>query len=393
MLGSDRPEDRLDLGGLETAWTLSSVRSYPFSISPSEGARLRVAWLHEAPALGSDLSLDKLTADARLYQRVFGERDVLALRAGGGTTYGERAVRAVVRGRRLSRREPLRHRPHQQRRPARLPRQRLHRPALRGVQRRVPLPALLPAAGVALVPALPPPLPRLGLLRRRPRLDGGVPGRGREDRGRARRSASTARSASPCPSRPRSAWPAASTTRATRRCTSASGWRSERRWTPRPEGGIIRPPMSGALTAHDDIASPTRAPEARRPLPAGGTSRGDVPAVGDSLSSWCLHPRGASRHGVFAGFRLPSHRLEFCFVNDSTTTPVSLTGMCDQNPGLGRRSRTVAGLGWDSSREGAGRRRRRRDADLARLRAASEVFGSRPRPSRPRLSVRLLGRS
>jgi len=89
VLGSDRPEDRLDLGGLETAWALSSARQYPFSISPSEGGRLRVAWLHEAKALGSDLSLDKLTADARLYRRVFGERDVLALRVGGGTTYGE----------------------------------------------------------------------------------------------------------------------------------------------------------------------------------------------------------------------------------------------------------------------------------------------------------------
>jgi Tol biopolymer transport system component len=89
VVGSDRPEDRLDLGGLEAAWTLSSARSYPYSISPSEGGRLRLAWLHEAKALGSELSLDKLTVDARLYQRVFGSRDVLALRAGGGTTYGE----------------------------------------------------------------------------------------------------------------------------------------------------------------------------------------------------------------------------------------------------------------------------------------------------------------
>ncbi len=89
VLGSDEPEDQVDLGGLETAWAISSARSYPFSISPTEGARLRLAWLHEAKALGSDLSLDKLTADARAYRRVFGERDVIALRAGGGTTYGE----------------------------------------------------------------------------------------------------------------------------------------------------------------------------------------------------------------------------------------------------------------------------------------------------------------
>ncbi|HYN02950.1 MAG TPA: BamA/TamA family outer membrane protein, partial [Vicinamibacteria bacterium] len=89
VLGSDLPEDRVDLGGIETAWAIASPKSYPYSISPVDGGRLRLAWLHEARALGSDLSLDKVTADARWYQRLFGERDVLALRAGGGTTYGE----------------------------------------------------------------------------------------------------------------------------------------------------------------------------------------------------------------------------------------------------------------------------------------------------------------
>jgi outer membrane protein assembly factor BamA len=88
ILGSADPDDRADLGGLQTAWTLSSARSYPMSISPSEGSRLRLAWLHEAGWLGSDVSLDKATVDARLYQRVLGERDVLALRAGGGETWG-----------------------------------------------------------------------------------------------------------------------------------------------------------------------------------------------------------------------------------------------------------------------------------------------------------------
>ena len=89
ILGSDRPEDTVDLGGVETAWAFASPKSYPYSISPIDGGRLRLAWMHEAKALGSDVSLDKLTADARLYQRLLGERNVLALRAGGGTTYGE----------------------------------------------------------------------------------------------------------------------------------------------------------------------------------------------------------------------------------------------------------------------------------------------------------------
>jgi dipeptidyl aminopeptidase/acylaminoacyl peptidase len=89
VLGSEDPQARLDLGGIQTAYTLASARSYPFSISPVDGARFQVAWLREAKALGSDLALDKLTLDARLYQRLFGERDVLALRAGFGTTWGE----------------------------------------------------------------------------------------------------------------------------------------------------------------------------------------------------------------------------------------------------------------------------------------------------------------
>ena len=91
LLGSGDPA--VDLGGLQAAWSLGSARSYPMSISPSEGTRLRVAWLHEASWLGSDVSLDKASLDARVYQRVFGARDVLALRAGFGTTWGEPGFR------------------------------------------------------------------------------------------------------------------------------------------------------------------------------------------------------------------------------------------------------------------------------------------------------------
>jgi Tol biopolymer transport system component len=78
-----------DLGGLETSWSLNTVRSYPWSISPIDGGRLRLGWLREGEWLGSDLTLDRFTFDGRLYQRMFGERDVLALRLGAGTTRGE----------------------------------------------------------------------------------------------------------------------------------------------------------------------------------------------------------------------------------------------------------------------------------------------------------------
>ena len=78
----------LDLGGLEAAWSLGTVQQYPYSISPVDGARVRVAYLKEDPAFGSDLSLGKLYADARAYVRLWVPGDALALRVGGGTTFG-----------------------------------------------------------------------------------------------------------------------------------------------------------------------------------------------------------------------------------------------------------------------------------------------------------------
>ena len=79
----------LDLGGVEVAWQLSTVIQNPYSISPTDGMRLRLAYLQEAKGLGSDVRLGKATADARAYVRVFGKEDVLALRLGGGTTFGQ----------------------------------------------------------------------------------------------------------------------------------------------------------------------------------------------------------------------------------------------------------------------------------------------------------------
>jgi outer membrane protein assembly factor BamA len=83
----------LDRGGLEAAWAWSSTQQYAESISPVDGGRLRFAFLREDPAFGSELTLSKFTGDARGYVRLFGERDVVAFRVGGGTTRGERGFR------------------------------------------------------------------------------------------------------------------------------------------------------------------------------------------------------------------------------------------------------------------------------------------------------------
>jgi Tol biopolymer transport system component len=84
---------RTDLGGLEAAWAWSNVQQHPFSISPVDGCRLRLAYLKESPAFGSDLDLSKWTADFRAYHRLFGEGDVLAFRIGGGATVGAPSFR------------------------------------------------------------------------------------------------------------------------------------------------------------------------------------------------------------------------------------------------------------------------------------------------------------
>lgn len=90
---SSTESDRLALGGLELAWFLSTVKQYPYSISPMDGQRLRVAYLKEDPFFGSDVSLGKLIGDARGYFRCFGESDVLGVRLGGGTTVGRPTFR------------------------------------------------------------------------------------------------------------------------------------------------------------------------------------------------------------------------------------------------------------------------------------------------------------
>jgi Tol biopolymer transport system component len=84
----DVPEAGLDLGGVEIAWALSSARRYAYSVTPVEGWRLRLGWLGEDPVFGSDLTLNKMTADVRTYLRLLGEEDGLALRLGAGATVG-----------------------------------------------------------------------------------------------------------------------------------------------------------------------------------------------------------------------------------------------------------------------------------------------------------------
>ncbi len=86
--GTGTPE-RLDLGGIEAAWAITTARAYPYSISPVEGYRVRVGYAREAPGLGSDVSLDKLFAEGRVYSRLFRADDAVAAHVAGGFTVGQ----------------------------------------------------------------------------------------------------------------------------------------------------------------------------------------------------------------------------------------------------------------------------------------------------------------
>jgi hypothetical protein len=55
-----------------------------------DGWRLQASYLKEARALGSDVSLAKLSARARHYLRLSGGAQTLAVQAGAGTTFGHR---------------------------------------------------------------------------------------------------------------------------------------------------------------------------------------------------------------------------------------------------------------------------------------------------------------
>ena len=132
------------------------------------------------------LSLDKLTRGrAATTGALFGERDVLALRAGARHDLRRAAVRAVVRRGRLPGRAASSTSCARTTRVLRgYPDNAFTGRRYAAVNAEYRFPLFSPAARLALVPALPPPLPRLGLLRRRERLVGGVPGRDVKTRGR-----------------------------------------------------------------------------------------------------------------------------------------------------------------------------------------------------------------
>lgn len=84
----DVGKDRLETGVAALAWQLDSTRTYPMSISPQDGVRLRLALTRELKPLGSSFEFAKAVIDARAYTRL--GRTVLVSRLGGGWAFGSR---------------------------------------------------------------------------------------------------------------------------------------------------------------------------------------------------------------------------------------------------------------------------------------------------------------
>ena len=79
----------LDTGLLALGWQFDSTRTYPMSISPQDGFRLRLSALRELRTFGSDLESGKVIVDAARYSRL--GRTALVTRLGAGWTFGSQA--------------------------------------------------------------------------------------------------------------------------------------------------------------------------------------------------------------------------------------------------------------------------------------------------------------
>jgi hypothetical protein len=83
----------LDTGLFALGWQFDSTRSYPMSISPEDGRRLRVTGTRELKVLGSDLASGRLIVDGADYRRL--GPTVLVTRLGGGVAFGPRGSQSV----------------------------------------------------------------------------------------------------------------------------------------------------------------------------------------------------------------------------------------------------------------------------------------------------------
>lgn len=93
------PEDdgRVERGAMRLGWSLSSAKRYGYSISPEGGVSVGLGVEQAAPALGSDGTATFVRGDMRAYLPLGPRHAVLALRATGARSTGDRGTRRVLR--------------------------------------------------------------------------------------------------------------------------------------------------------------------------------------------------------------------------------------------------------------------------------------------------------
>jgi hypothetical protein len=89
------PGDRqtsVDRGSVRAAWRSNTARTYGYSISPEAGLTAGATVEFVRPGLGADASATTATADVRAFLPGFRRHDVIAGRAAGGASNGDRRV-------------------------------------------------------------------------------------------------------------------------------------------------------------------------------------------------------------------------------------------------------------------------------------------------------------
>jgi hypothetical protein len=81
-----------DRTAVRVGWSASNALSYGYSISPERGATFGATAEVVPTALGSSADASAVTADARLYAPGLAPHHVLALRAAGGLSNGDRTL-------------------------------------------------------------------------------------------------------------------------------------------------------------------------------------------------------------------------------------------------------------------------------------------------------------
>jgi Tol biopolymer transport system component len=94
----EAPGFAFDRRSTRVGYQVSTARRYGYSVSLEEGLRAGATAEFTRRGLGADADATTLTVDLRAYPRVGGRNRVLAFRAAGGASWGDRSARRVFGG-------------------------------------------------------------------------------------------------------------------------------------------------------------------------------------------------------------------------------------------------------------------------------------------------------